>query len=68
MVDDSYQLRPQLTISLSDNINAILFWSHYQGDEPDEYQHPFLPITLVEVESEFCLYGDSGGCFISYYF
>lgn len=62
--DDSWLLRPQLVISLADNLSLELFWTHTDGDRP---RRQGLPMP-AELRSEFGSQGDSGGLFLKWFF
>lgn len=57
--DCSCLLRPTLDISLSDNVNLMIFWAWNLGEKPDNRMLP---------RSEFGARGDSGGFFLSWHF
>lgn len=57
--DSSCLLRPTLDISLSDNLDLMMFWVINLGDGPQ---------TGGVVRSEFGARGDSGGFFLSWHF
>ena len=62
--DGSSLIRPQLVISLSDNLQLDLFWAFALGDKP-----AFDSQTgLRQPRSEFGLLGDSGGLLLRWYF
>lgn len=62
--DDSWQLRPLLDISLTDNLSLQLFWTLFRGEKPQ----PRSPLPLPEVRSEFGSAGNAGGLFLAYHF
>ncbi len=62
--DRSSLLRPQLSISLSDNLQLDLFWAFASGKKRAIDQFTGLPVT----RSEFGSMGDSGGLLLRWYF
>lgn len=62
--DHSYLLRPQLAISLADNLQLDLFWSITRGRKPVVDLFTGLPV----LRSEFGSGADSGGLLLRYYF
>lgn len=62
--DDSRLIRPQLAISLSDNLQLDLFWAFAFGDKPRTDQQT----SLQTIASEFGGSGDSGGLLLRWYF
>jgi len=60
--DDSFLTRPLIDLSLSDNLALQLFWSFNVGEKP----RAAFPLPVPR--SEFGLFGDSGGMFLSWYF
>ncbi len=62
--DSSCLLRPQLAISLSDNLQLDLYWGFGLGQE--NRQDPLT--AQARIESEFGAVGDSGGLLLRYYF
>jgi hypothetical protein len=62
--DASSLLRPQLVISLADNVQLDLFWAFASGDKP-----ALEPLTgIARIRSEFGSIGDSGGLLLRWYF
>lgn len=62
--DSSILLRPQLTLSLSDNLQLDLFWAFARGEKSG-----FNPrLGLPEVRSEFGSVGATGGLLLRWYF
>ncbi len=62
--DSSSLIRPQLVVSLSDNLQLDLFWAFSSGDKSQ-----LDPQTgLVQVRSEFGMSGDTGGLLLRWYF
>lgn len=61
--DDSTLLRPQLQLSLADNLSLDLFYSANLGDKPR-----FIAPGLALPQSEFGSSGDSGGLLLRWYF
>jgi len=64
MQDSSCLLRPQLAVSLSDNLQLDLFWAVAVGDKPALQPVTGLPLT----RSEFGSVGDSAGLLLRWYF
>lgn len=64
LADASWMLRPTLVISLADNLNLELFWTHPEGDPPRQHTFPWP----TELRSEFGSQGDSGGLFLKWFF
>lgn len=62
--DDSWQLRPLIDMSLSDNLELQLFWTFFAGKEPQASSLSPLPVP----RSEFGSAGDAGGLFLAYHF
>lgn len=62
--DDSILLQPRISLSLGDNLAALLFATIHRGEKPE--QHPFLPVTLPQ--SEFGSRPDRYGCQLTYSF
>ena len=62
--DRSSLLRPQLVVSLGDNLQLDLFWVFAFGKKPQPDPLFGLPVT----RSEFGSIGDSGGLLIRWYF
>ncbi len=62
--DRSSLLRPQLAVSLSDNLQLDLFWAFAVGEKPEA--DPLFGLPLVR--SEFGSAGDSGGFLLRWYF
>jgi len=62
--DRSYLLRPQLVLSLADNLQLDLFWSFARGRKPGVDQISGLPVA----RSEFGSGADSGGLLLRYFF
>ncbi|HEY5673163.1 MAG TPA: hypothetical protein VIR78_05635 [Malonomonas sp.] len=62
--DNSSLIRPQLAISLADNLQLDLFWAATLGDKPHSNMLTGQPI----VRSEFGTLGDSGGLLLRWYF
>lgn len=62
--DDSWLLRPQLAISLADNLQLDLFWAIAHGRSPATEPLSGLPI----LRSEFGSGADSGGLLLRYFF
>ncbi len=62
--DDSFLLRPALSLSLTDNLALELFWTVTQGSAPHRQRFPRPPL----IRSEFGSQGDSGGLFLTWYF
>lgn len=62
--DGSSLVRPQLAVSLSDNLQLDLFWAFALGDKPRFDEISGVP----RVRSEFGGSGDSGGLFLRWFF
>lgn len=62
--DDSWQVRPQLQFSLSDNLSLDLSHSFNHGKGLTTGAHPWIKIP----RSEFGLYADTTSLFIRWYF
>jgi hypothetical protein len=63
LTDDSSLLRPQLQLSLSDNLSLDLFYSLNFGQKPQK-----LTPAMSLPKSEFGSTADSGGLLLRYYF
>ncbi len=61
--DDSTMLRPQIKLSLGDNLNLDLFYSFHQGQEPQ-----LIAPSVYIPRSEFGSAGNSGGLLLRWYF
>ena len=64
LADDSWLLRPTLSINLADNLSLDLFWTHPEGHEPRDRGFS-LP---AEPRSEFGSQGESAGFFMKWFF
>ena len=62
--DNSSLLRPQLAVSLADNLQLDLFWAFTVGDKP----HSDPQTGQLIIRSEFGTVGDSGGFLLRWYF
>lgn len=62
--DHSSLIRPQLVISLADNLQLDLFWATTTGKKSQLHPLTQLPVT----RSEFGSRGDSGGLLLRWYF
>jgi len=62
--DSSYLLRPQLVVSLSDNLQLDLFWAAAVGTKPNLQPATGLPLP----RSEFGSVGDTVGLLLRWYF
>ncbi len=62
--DHSSFIRPQLVISLSDNLQLDLFWAMTLGKKSQPHPLTQLPV----IRSEFGSAGDSGGLLLRWYF
>lgn len=62
--DESYLLRPQCSLSLSDNLTVDLFYTFNRGTAPVAGPLPGLQVP----QSEFGLYGDSAALYLRWYF
>jgi len=62
--DDSALLRPQLALSLADNVSLDLFYAITVGPAPVLGPGP----GALQIRSEFGSYGDSGGALLRCYF
>lgn len=62
--DHSSLIRPQLVVSLADNLQLDLFWVITTGRKEQLYPLPQLPV----IRSEFGSAGDSGGLLLRWYF
>ncbi|MDX2480277.1 MAG: hypothetical protein QNK24_08060 [Desulfuromusa sp.] len=62
--DHSSLMRPQLSISLADNLALDLFWAITTGQKSQLHPLTHLPVIL----SEFGSAGDSGGLLLRWYF
>lgn len=62
--DESYLVRPQFSLSLSDNLAIDLFYTFNRGTAPVAGPLPGLQIP----QSEFGLYGDSAALYLRWYF
>lgn len=62
--DCSALIRPQMTVSLADNLQLNLFWAFARGDKSRSNRQLGWP----EVRSEFGSVGDSGGLLLRWYF
>lgn len=62
--DHSSLIRPQLVISLSDNLQLDLFWAMTSGKKSQPHPLTQLPV----IRSEFGSAGDSGGLLLRWYF
>ena len=61
--DQSHMIRPQLQVSLKDNLSLDLFYSMNAGKKPQVIS-PLLTLP----RSEFGSTGDSGGLLVRWYF
>jgi len=64
LADESALFRPNLVLSLSDNLSLQLFYTWHAGKRPHDAS-PYLP---EEPHSEFGTYGDNCGLFLSWFF
>jgi len=64
IADESALVRPNLVLSLSDNLSLQLFYTWHFGQKPN-FTTLYLP---AEPRSEFGTYGDNCGFFLSWYF
>ncbi|SHI77404.1 hypothetical protein SAMN02745165_00827 [Malonomonas rubra DSM 5091] len=62
--DASCLLRPQLSVSLANDLQLDLFWAFGLGEKND--RHPLLGLPIIR--SEFGPVGDSGGFLLRWYF
>lgn len=64
LADNSWLLRPTLSISLADNLGLELFWTHPEGESPRQrdFSLPF------ETRSEFGGQGENVGVFMRWFF
>ncbi|HKJ04360.1 MAG TPA: hypothetical protein VJ974_02095 [Geopsychrobacteraceae bacterium] len=60
--DDSWLFRPQLNLSLADNVSLELLWNITHGDGP------LLLAGQPVIQSEYGAVGESGGVLLKYYF
>jgi len=65
LADESFLLRPLVSISLSDNLQFDVFWNWTRGEKP---QATTAESGRSSVKSEFGGTGGSGGMLLRWYF